>query len=189
MSLVRIFRLAAALGVAAVLQACAISAGTFSPTIDNVELLKKSNIRGASLGAFTVRAGMEGASSISVRGNPMASPVGSDYAAYLADAIKQELVLAGKWDPKSDLSISGTLLKNDVAAGGFSTNSGEIEARFVVQRGAERRYDATKRAEASWDSSFIGAVAIPKAQQQYPALVQRLLAQLYADPAFLAALR
>lgn len=185
----RVFRFLGALALVALLQACALPAGNFSPALDNVEALKKSGARSVSLGAFSVRAGMDGANSIGLRGNPMSSPVGSDYAAYLADAIKQELVLAGKWDPKSDLSISGTLLKNDIAAGGFSTNSGEIEARFVVMRGSERRYEATKRVEASWESSFVGAVAIPKAQQQYPMLVQKLLAQLYADPAFQAALR
>lgn len=189
MNFPKIIRLVGAMSLVALLQACAIPAGQFNPSLDNVEVLKKSAARSVSLGAFSVRAGMEGANSISLRGNPMSSPTGSDYAAYLADAIKQELVLAGKWDPQSDLAISGTLMKNDIAAGGISTNSGEIEARFVVMRGSERRYEATKRVEASWESSFVGAVAIPKAQQQYPMLVQKLLAQLYADPAFMAALR
>ena len=30
----------------------------------------------------------------------MTSPVGSDYAAYLAEALRQELALAGKLDPE-----------------------------------------------------------------------------------------
>lgn len=188
-TLERSLRLTGVLCAAAILQACAIPAGNFSPALDNVDALKRAAVRPSTVGVFTVRAGMEGATSIGLRGNPMSSPVGADYAAYLADAIKQELVLAGKWDPKSELSISGTLIRNDIAAGGFSTNSGEIEARFVVLRGNEQRYQATKRATASWESSFVGAVAIPKAQQQYPVLVQMLLAQLYADPEFIAALR
>jgi hypothetical protein len=171
------------------MQGCAVKSGSYQPTIDNVELLKRGNGRAVALGSFTVQAGAQGGASISLRGNPMNPAVGSDYAAYLADALKQELVLAGKLDPKSDLVIAGTLLKNDIAAGGLSTNSGEIEARFVVRSAGAVRYDAVKRADASWESSFAGAVAIPKAQQQYPQLVAQLLNKLMADPQFIAALR
>ena len=189
MTTLNALRLAGVLSLAALLQACAIQASPYSPSLDNVETLKKSGGRTVMLGSFSVQAGMEGAQTISLRGNPMSSPVGADYAAYLANALRQELVLAGKLDAKSDLSISGVLTKNDIAAGGLATNSGEIEARISVRRGGELRYEATKRAEARWESSFAGAVAIPKAQQQYPMLVQQLLGQLYADPAFVAALR
>lgn len=171
------------------LQGCAFPSATYQPSIDNVELLKKGNGRTVALGSFTVQAGATGGTSVSLRGNSMVPAVGSDYAAYLADALKQELVLAGKLDPKSDLEIAGTLMKNDIAAGGFSTNSGEIEARFVVRSGGSVRYDAVKRAEASWESSFAGAIAIPKAQQQYPQLVAQLLNKLMADSQFIAALR
>jgi hypothetical protein len=178
-----------ALSAAFLLHGCAMQAGNFAPSIDNVEVLKRSGAAGVALGSFAVRAGMDGASSISLRGNPMASPVGPDYAAYLGDALRQELLLAGKLDPRSDIVISGTLLRNDIAAGGISTKSGEVEARFVVRRGDQLRYEGSKRVQLSWESSFAGAVAVPKAQQQYPVLVQQLLAQLYADAQFMAALR
>lgn len=119
----------------------------------------------------------------------MQSSVGGDYAAYLADALQQELRLAGKLNPASNLEISGQLLKNDIAAGGFSTNSGEIEARFIVKNDGVQRYDKVQRAELSWDSSFMGAIAIPKAQQQYPAIVQKLLSLLWGDSDFQAAVK
>ena len=41
----------------------------------------------------------------------------------------------------------------------------------------------------SWDSSFMGAVAIPKAQQQYPLIVQKLLTMIWTDADFQAALK
>ena len=151
--------------------------------------MKKSGMRSVALGSFTVTAGMQGASSISLRGNPMSSSVGSDYAAFLKEALRQELVLAGKLDAASNLEVAATLIRNDIAAAGLATNSGEIEARFVVRQGGATRYDAVKRADASWESSFVGGIAIPKAQQQYPLLVQQLVARLLADPAFLAALK
>lgn len=181
-------RVLASLACAAMLHGCALRAGTYQPLLDNVETLKKSSVRSAALGEFVVQAGAEGGTSIGLRGNSMTSPIGSDYAAYLAAALRQELQLAGKLDPKSDLVISGTLLKNDVAAGGFGTNSGEIEARFVVRAAGSVRYDATKRVQPTWDSSPAAAVAIPQAQLQYPLMVQQLIAQLLADAQFVAAL-
>jgi hypothetical protein len=157
--------------------------------VDNVELLKKGGSRMVALGSFTVQPGATGGNSIGLRGNPMNSPVGADYAAYLGEALKKELVLANRLDPKADIEIAGTLMKNDIAAAGITTNSGEIEARFVVRSGGATRYDAVKRAEASWESSFVGAIAVPKAQQQYPVLIAQLLNKLLSDPQFTAALR
>jgi hypothetical protein len=139
---------------------CAMQAPRYQPSLDNVETAKK-----------------------------LPAPVGDSYAAYLADALQQELQLAGKVDAKSKVIITGVLLKNDIAAGGFSTNSGQIEAEFVVMNDGKERFRGTQRAELSWDGSFIGAVAIPKAQQQYPLLVQKLLTQLFSDAAFIAALK
>ncbi|WP_395699276.1 hypothetical protein [Aquabacterium sp.] len=168
---------------------CALQAPRYQPSIDNVEVIKRSQARPVMIGNFSVQAGAVGGSAIGLRGSSMASPVGSDYAAYLADALRQELALAGKLDSKSDIELSGLLTKNDIAAGGFSTNSGEIEARFIVKSGGQVRYDAVKRAELSWESSFVGAIAIPKAQQQYPVVVQQLLKALLEDAQFKSALR
>jgi hypothetical protein len=168
---------------------CAVKAVAYQPSIANVTTLKKSGTSAASVGAFSVQSGATGGSTISLRGNSMESPAGGNYAAYLAEALKMELDMAKRLDPKATIEISGVLLKNDVAAGGVSRNSGEIEARFVVKRDGNVRFDKTKRAVDEWDSSFAGAIAIPKAQQQYPVLVQTLLAALYADAEFQAAVR
>ena len=167
---------------------CAMQAPRYQASLDNVEVAKKLPAP-VALGAFTVAANGAGVQSIGLRGSSMTSPVGANYAAYLADALQQELQLAGKIDAKSKVIITGVLVKNDIAAGGIATNSGEIEAEFVVTNDGKERFRGTKRAELSWDSSFIGAIAIPKAQQQYPLMVQKLLNQLFADPAFIAALQ
>lgn len=171
-----------------VMTGCAIQAPVYQPSLDNVESWKKTGTA-VAIGAFTVQAGAEGAQSISLRGNPMQSPVGGDYAAYIAEALRQELLLAGRLNPQSRAVISGLLLRNDIAAGGITTNSGEIEMRFSVRVDGSERYAKTLRSQLSWDSSFVGAVAIPKAQQQYPQLVQKLVSQLLADQSFLNSLR
>lgn len=167
---------------------CAMQAPRYQPAIDNVEIVKKAPAS-IAVGAFTVQADGPGVTSIGLRGSSMSSPVGADYAAYLADALRQELKLAGKLDPNSKIVVTGLLLKNDIAAGGFSTNSGEIEAQFTVLNDGRERWRGTKRAELAWDSSFLGSIAIPKAQQEYPVLVQKLLAQLFEDAGFQSALK
>jgi hypothetical protein len=99
------------------------------------------------------------------------------------------LSLAGKLAADAQIQVTGTLQKNDIFAGGFSTAEGEMEARFVVKRGGEVRYDQVKAIHDQWDSHFVGSIAIPRAAARYPVMVQKLLAALYADPAFLAALK
>ena len=184
----RSLRLALLCAIAALATGCAMQAPRYQPSLDNVEAVKKVPSPMA-VGAFTVQAGGAGVTAIGLRGSSMTSPVGADYAAYLADALQQELQLAGKLDAKSKIVITGVLVKNDIAAGGFSTNSGEIEANFTVLKDGKESWRGSQRAELSWESSFIGAVAIPKAQQQYPLVVRKLITQLFADAGFLAALK
>ena len=179
----------AAIGTLAALSTgCALQAPPYAPSIDNVERLKTLP-SSMGVGAFSAAPGAPGATSISLRANSMESPVGADYAAYLAAALRQELTMAGKFDAASQIQIGGVLVKNDIAAAGISTNSGEIEARVTVKRGAETRFDKVVRAETSWESSFMGAIAIPKAQQQYPFLVQQLLRNLFSDADFVSAVK
>lgn len=180
-------RLLAALLCAATLAGCAIQAPTYQAAVDNVESLRRGQLKPMQVGAVSAAPGLATAASISLRGNSMTSPVGSGYADYLATALRQELELAKLLDPKASIEVSSVLLKNDIAAAGISTNSGEIEARFTVKRDGAVRYEATKSATLSWESSFVGAIAIPAAQQNYPRLVQKLLTELFTDAAFVAA--
>src|SRR5512139_2689032 len=175
--------------VLAVTTGCAIKAPAYQPSINNVSHLAKSGTTPVAVGAFAIQTGDEGGVKLTVRASPMTSLVGANFGDYLAEALKAELELARRFDPKAKIEISGVLLKNVISAGGIVRNDGEIVARFVVRRDGQVRFDKTKRGVADWESSFAGAVAIPKAQQQYPVVVQALLADLYADSDFLAAIR
>jgi hypothetical protein len=161
----------------------------YSASMDNIQLLKEAGNVSAKVGKFDSIPGPGNANPISLRGSHMNSPYESSYAVYLAEAIKQELSLAGKLKADTDIEISGSLLNNDINIGGFSTGTGDIQARFVVKKDTQVRYDQIKTIHDQWDSSFLGAVAIPRGQQQYPNLVQKLLASLYADHDFLEALK
>jgi hypothetical protein len=178
------------IAVSAFLVGCAGPAPNYAPSIDNVETLKK--IQGSpavKTGVISVAPGLQGGTSLQLRANTMTSPVGKNYGDYIAEALHQELELAKLYNPQSGVEISGTLLKNNIDAGGVSTNAGQIEARFVVTANGQVRFDKVKRIEKKWDSSFAGAVAIPLAANNYPVMVQSLVTALVTDPDFVKAIR
>lgn len=177
------------LAAAALITGCAGPAPNYAPSVDNVETLKKAGVSPARVGTVGVTPGMPGASSLSIRANSIASPVGSHFGDYVAAALRSELELAKLIDPASPAEISGTLTRNNIDAGGISTASGQMEARFVVKRGDQVRFDKVKSVTHQWESSFVGAVAIPAAANNYPIMVQKLVGQLVSDPDFVKALR
>ena len=178
-----------ALLAVALTSGCSMVAPRYTPSLENVQKLKDSGAQVTNVGAFESTTTKENPKAISIRGSSLNSPYDGSYGNYLADALKQELSLANKLAPDAEIQVTGALQKNDINAGSFSTASGDIAARFVVTRGGAVRYDQVKSIHDEWESSFVGAVAIPRAQQRYPVMVQKLLAALYADPTFLQALK
>lgn len=168
---------------------CSVMAPQYSASLDNVQTLKDSGNYAAKVGEFTSGKDKGNANPISLRGSSLSSPYQNSYSNYLAEAVKQELSLAHKFSSSADVEVSGMLVKNDLDASGISVGRGEIEARFVVKKDNQIRYDQVKAVSHEWPSSFVGAIAIPRAIQEYPSLVQKLLAALYADNAFLSALK
>lgn len=173
----------------ACLTGCAMNAPRYTASIENVQKIKDADVQPMKVGTFDSTPGKENANPISIRGSSLASPYDSSYAKYLAEALKQDLELAGKLAADAKIEISGALQKNDINIGAASSGSGDIEARFVIKRAGEVKYDQVKSIHDTWDSSFVGAVAIPRAQARYPTMVQKLLGELYSDPAFAAALK
>jgi hypothetical protein len=119
----------------------------------------------------------------------MVSPVGKHFGDYISAALRQELELARLYNPQANTEISGILLKNNINAGGFSVNDGQIDVRFFVKRDGVVRFDKIKRVEHQWESSFVGAIAIPAAANNYPVMVQKLMSALVTDADFVAAVR
>ncbi|MFC5430430.1 hypothetical protein ACFPTO_16695 [Paraburkholderia denitrificans] len=170
------------------LTACAVVAPPYSPDVDNIQSLKSATTAHAKIGAFESHADIRNPYPVPLRANVMKSPVGGSFGAYLADAMTRELVMVGKLDPQSDVEIKATLLENDVSAG-VVTGTANLSARFIVLRAGTVRYDQVKSAHTQWDSAFAAMIAVPKAREEYPLAVQKLLGELYADPAFLDAIQ
>lgn len=169
------------------LTGCALNAPAYSPRYETLDALKKAPIDKMSLGDFQPNT-EGGVNHITLRGSPLVAP-GSSYADYLESALRSDLNEMGFFDPASPLRVDATLLKNDIDVSGFSTGTGEIEARLRVARAGAQLLDKTYAATISFESSFMGAVAIPRGQAEYPNLVRALLQKIYADPAFLQAVK
>ncbi|SFC98096.1 hypothetical protein [Collimonas sp. OK412] len=168
---------------------CSVMAPPYSASITNVQKLKEAGTQMTKVGDFASSKDQGNANPISIRGSSMKSPYQDSYSKYVEEAIKQELSLANRGAPNADVEVTGTLLKNDLDATGFSKGSGDIEARFIVKKSGQILYDQVKSVHHEWPSSFVGAVAIPRAIEEYPTLVQKLLTSLYADQNFLDALK
>ena len=75
------------------------------------------------------------------------------------------------------------------SAGSLVTNTATVVVRFKLADGQRTRYDRTLTATDEWESSALGAIAIPRAIQRYVTTVQKLVGMLFADPDFIAATR
>lgn len=124
---------------------------------------------------------------LSLRGTPLNSASGT-FSKYLEEALVQDLKEISAYDPQSHTQIDAKILANDIDVRGFSTGTGVMEVEFRITRDGGPRLKKIYKAETSFDSSFMGAVAIPAGQAAYPQLVRELLRKVYTDPQFLAAL-
>jgi hypothetical protein len=123
--------------------------------------------------------------SIVIRGSTMTPPTGR-FSTFLRETLITELRAAGRYDPASPLTVSAVLTRNS-ASEGFKQGTGVEVATFRVTRDGQTVFEGPIRAEVDWPSSFIGAVAIPNAFRSHSSLSNTLVAHLFADPAFQAA--
>jgi hypothetical protein len=178
--------LAAILLIAALATGCTVSGPRYTTNYAAVESLKSANLAPAKVG--TIMAKDKKVESLSIRAPSYKSPYGS-FTEYLRAALRDELDHANLLDDQSGTEIEGTLIRNEIHAAGFSTASAEIEARLAVHRDGSVVYERTKTGHEEWPSSFLGDIAIPRAAQNYPTVIRKLLSEFYADPDFIAALK
>jgi len=115
-----------------------------------------------------------------VRAYRFTAPNGSSWGAYLRDGIRNELATSGNYDANAGSAIKVTLLAVQLGDG-----HAHISARFVVENGAQVRYDKMLHADGRWRTSMLGAVAVPAASRGASAAFQDLLSQFFNDPDFI----
>lgn len=179
----------AAFGVAcALLTGCAqLQMGAPVASVDNIGKAKSIGAP-VALGDFKPAAAVKDDAGISMRTNTVTSPVQGSFAQYLKENLAVELRAAGLLDPASKTVIGGELTDSKVDSA-TAQGTGSLGARFVVTRTGAKVFDKELRVDATWESSFVGAVAIPAAINNYGALYRKLIAKLLDDDEFKRALK
>jgi len=158
----------------------------YQPAIGNTELLLKQSTK-LGIGKFSAASGVSN-HSLTVRTSALTGGSDGTFSTYLQDAMISELQTSARYDASSQLQISGVLTRNELSSG-VSTGTATVGAEFALTRNDQVCFKKTLVADHNWESSFIGAVAIPAAFTNYPTTVQKLLGELFADPDFIAAVR
>lgn len=159
-------------------------------SVDNTRAARAIGFKGAAVGPFALAEGLPRSLdlSISVRGSTLHSPYQDSLARYMEETLRAELVGAGLLDPASPTVITGQLTRSAVDASA-SQGSAELGMRFQVTRAGQRVFDKELVEQQTWESSFVGAIAIPLAMDQYTSLYRRLVARLLQDQGFADAVR
>jgi hypothetical protein len=157
-------------------------------TLENTHQLRSADLAPVAVGNFVLETGKPPIIDqlVSPRSTPVASLYNGSFSQYLREALRVELDAAGLLDSRAKVSISGELIDSDVSAP-VGTGNARLAARFIVKDGVTTKYDRSFAVRAEWDSGFYGNTAFYTAIDQYQRLYHKLLGQLFADPAFKAA--
>jgi hypothetical protein len=163
------------------LAGCASTAIPYLATNENVIVLQALPKGKVALGQFTAQ--NPGLNQVSIRATSYESPFNGSYAEFLKEALRTELETAGRFAPSAPIVINGELQTNTLDAS-VGTGHAHISARIAIKRGGDTVYDKIVRGDNEWSSPFLGAIAIPRAAQQYDIAWEALIASLFADPDF-----
>lgn len=183
-------RLAAAVFVVGQLFGCAaVKLPAPTASADTVQSLKTATLQPMKAGRFSLADGKP-AEMDKLQGGLRSSTVEADsgsFSQYLKDEITVELKAAGLYDEQSSNVIEARLTDSKLDAA-IGTGTGRLAARFTVTRSGTVRYDKELSVDEQWESSFIGAVALPAAINHYGGFYKKLAKKLFDDPDFRAAL-
>lgn len=174
-----------AMGVVMLTGCASIKLDATSASPEVLERLRSSNLQPMQAGKFALAPGKPPGldSTLSgLRGNSLAPAKGS-FAQLLKDTFIVEMTAAGIYDTASSLVVEADLTDSQVDAA-IGTGSGRLAARFRVLKGAQKVYDKELAVNPTWESSFMGAIAISTAMNQYQAMYKGLVLKLIDDPEF-----
>jgi hypothetical protein len=182
-----ILRMVLAAVAVAVASGCTVTAPNYASLPGNVDAASKLPGK-VAVGTFTFKAGEEATlNKVGARADSFNSPTHGSYAEYMQEAAKSDLRAAGKLDDSSQHVLTGVVERNDLSAASLSTNDAHITVRFKLAQGTRVDYERAITADHEWESAILGAVAIPRAIQNYVVTLQQLLLKLYTDPEFAGA--
>lgn len=166
---------------------CTMNAVQYQPDFNLVNDMKDNELKKMNVGEIS--SASPKVNKISVRGSSMVSTFNNSYADYLEVALREQLQQADLYDASSSIAIAGELLTNKINAAGFSVGTATISAQFKVESSGYVVFDKVISIMHEWESSFVGAIAIPNAQNNYPIAVQKLITKLMSDPDFISSVK
>lgn len=179
----------ALVAASAALTGCAqIQIGPPVASVDNIQRVRALGVPPLAVGDFKAGPAVTDDAGIGMRSNTVSSPVQGSFAQYLKENLSVELRAAGLLDPTSRTVVSGELVESKLDAAS-SQGTGSLGARFVVTRAGTKVFDKAFRVQGAWESSFVGAVAIPAAVNHYGGLYRELIGKLLDDAEFRRALK
>jgi hypothetical protein len=157
------------------------------PSMPVQEILRAGAIPALQVAPFALAPGKPPAldKSVTIRSVVLSSPDNGSFATYLQKTLETELATAGKLDPKSQFVVQGLLTDSQMDAG-IGTGMASLGATFSLSKDGAVVFHKDLNVQAQWDSSFLGAVAIPNAINQYNALFTGLVTKLLQDDDFKA---
>lgn len=160
-----------------------------TPSMANLEKLRGANLAPVKTGSFILAPGKNAALDRGVSGlrGSSITPASGSFAEQLRSELMIELKAAGLYAESADVVIKGELTDSQVDAA-IGTGTAKLSARFIIQRAEKPVYDKELTVNSSWESSFVGAIAIPEAINQYTALYKKLIGKLFDDSDFRSAL-
>lgn len=160
----------------------------YSPSYEFIDGLKGKNLEKIAVSEVQPRDPNSPVNRITLRGSWLLVQDGT-FATYFESALKSDLNEIGIFDQNSTIRLDAKILKNDIDVSGFSTGIGTIDINITIRRDGKSTFDKLYSAQTTFQSSFAGAVAVPKGQNEYPVLVRTLLEKIFADPEFFNAIK
>ena len=154
-----------------------------------VEKLRTANLVPSAVGRFSLASGLNPEMDKLVGGLRGASIHGTNgsFSQQLKEVIVAELKASGLYDEKSKFQIEAQLMDSQLdAAIGIGTS--RLAANFLVVKDDKCLFEKTFSVDSQWKSSFVGAIAIPEAINQYTVLYKALAEKLFDDKDFRDAL-
>lgn len=162
-----------------------VKMGEPTASATNVQSLRSAGLAPARVGTFALAAGKPpdlDRKLSGLRGSSLTALSGS-FAQQLGGQVTADLEAAGLRSDAADAVIDGTLTDSFVDAAA-SKGKGRLAARFKVTRDARVVLDKELAVDATWESSFVGAIALPAAINEYGAMYKTLAGKLFADAEF-----
>jgi len=158
------------------LTGCAYNVSQYGASVQNVESIKSVNIKPVSISTF--QAAKPGLASITCRA---AGPVtvSPSFERYIEKAFIDELKLAGVYDPKSSLSLTGRLEEIDFSSG---ITDGKWQFTLVVSNARNETF--TTKSTFGFSGSFVADKACQETAQAFAPAVQKLVEDVVRDPKF-----